>query len=86
MKISQREARRLLKRVKALEHAFSLQRRSWAQEYLGGMQIGTAKWDALDSRPVAIRTAQKLGHAVVVDADSEGLVRFVALPHHKEGA
>lgn len=82
-RISQREAVKLEKRVRELESAIEAQRRTWSQEYFGATQVASANWEPLDSRPVAIRTARKLGHAVVVIAQDDGLVRFMALPHPK---
>lgn len=82
--ISQREARRLKKRVERLEGIISAQRRNWAAEYLGGVRVQSAKWDAEHRIPVAVRTARKCGHAVVVTAEDDGTVYFVALPHPAE--
>ena len=82
-KISQREARRLIKRVTALEAAAEWQRRAWSQEYIGGAEIGRVEWEPLSPIPVAVRTARKLRHAVVVIGDDTGLIRFMALPHAK---
>lgn len=82
--ISQREARRLRKDVVALQSVLNTQRRTWAQEYIGGVEIARIHWDdALDSRLVAVRTARKLNHAVVVVGDDGGTLRLVALPHPK---
>lgn len=78
-KISQREARRLRKRVTELEDRDAARRRAWSHDYVGGTQIGGVKWDKDESRPVAIRTARKLGHAVVVTAADDGSVYFFAL-------
>ena len=80
-RISQREARRLQKRVQELERAALLQRRAWSQEYILGSEIGRTSWSENDAIPVAVRTARKLGHAVVVTGDQSGLIRFIALPH-----
>ncbi len=83
-KISQREARRNLKRLTALEGELEGQRRRWASEYLGGVQIAATAWDSASaSVPTSIRTARALGHAVVAIGDDSGTVRFVALPHPK---
>lgn len=80
MKISQREARRLRKRVTELETHLDHQRRSWSQEYVGGVEITRTQWKAEDVVPTAIRTARKLDHAVVCVGDDGGLIRFIALP------
>lgn len=80
-RISQREARRLAKRVLELERRQSAQRSMWSQEYFGGVNITSVKYDSIGSVVSAIRTARALGHAVVVIADSDGTLRFMALPH-----
>jgi hypothetical protein len=77
--ISQREAKRLKKRIFDLETELQRERRAWAQEYIGGVEIARAKWNGDDVVPVAVRTARKLKHAVVVTCDDDGLVRFHAL-------
>jgi hypothetical protein len=85
MKISQREARRLRKRVTELEAAETKRRRTWSQEWPGGVQI--AATSPTESVLTAIRTARKLGHAVVatVDGDNDTFVRFTALRHPDSG-
>lgn len=82
--ISQREARRLWKRVGQLEGQIKAQRSHWGADYPGGVEITSAKWEALDAVPIAIRTARKLNHAVVCIANDNGTVRFIALPHPSE--
>lgn len=81
MKISQKEARRLRKRVRELEQAERHRRRSWGQEWLGGVIVTSFQWPTTDQHVIAIRTARKIGHAVVVTGDDNGMLRFVALPH-----
>ena len=84
MKISQREARKLRKRVVALEHELEVQRRVWSQEYIGGVEIGSIVWESRDDpRVTAVRTARKLNHAVVVVGNDGGTLRLIALPHPK---
>lgn len=78
-RISQREARRLRKRVQVLEQADELRRRVWSSEYPGGVQIECRKWESDHPVPTAIRTARKLAHAVICLEDGNGEVRFVAL-------
>ena len=81
MSISQREARRLRKRVTELESAEEYRRRAWSQEFVGGVEIARATWDDKFAHvPQAVRVARKLKHAVVCVGDDSGLVRFVALP------
>lgn len=83
-KISQRDATATRKRLAALETAVERQRSVWSQEYIHGVEIASAKWDAgTDYVPNAVRTARKLGHAVVAVGDDTGKIRFVALPHPK---
>jgi hypothetical protein len=80
MKISQREARRLKRRVEALEVAERSRRSAWVSEWPGGTEIARMTVDAWSYVPVSVRTARRLGHAVVVLADTEGVLRFMALP------
>lgn len=82
-RISQREARRLQKRVAAYMQQEEQMRRCWSQEYFGATQIASASWEPLQSVPVAVRTARKLNHAVVVIGNDTGEIRFMALPHPK---
>lgn len=84
--ISQREARRLRKEVARLTGIIRAQRRTWSQEYIGGIHLQTVPWQPNDSVPVSIRTARSLGHAVVCMCDETGQVRFIALPHPKVDA
>lgn len=83
--IGQREAHRLKKRVALLENILIVQRRTYSQEWPGGIEIATEDWSGKnDIVPLALRTARNLGHAVVALGDHTGTVRFVALPHPKE--
>ena len=81
-RISQREAQKLRKRVNELENAIARERRTYgSQEWFGGVNIATV---TLEPSPSAcIRTARRLGHAVVVVSDDSLNVRFMALPHPK---
>jgi hypothetical protein len=84
MKISQREARRLRKRVDELERVIVYQRSIWSQEYIDGVQIAEIKYDdAMSAAPVAVRTARKIRNAVVVAGDDTGRLRLIALPTAK---
>lgn len=87
-KISQRDARRYMRRVAFLERVLDSERRRWSNEYLGGADIGSieglteADEDTNAATATAIRTARMLGHAVVVAVDKKGpILRVVALPH-----
>jgi hypothetical protein len=77
--ISQREARRLRRLVAELEQQEHERLQSWATRWPGGVNIVSSKWAANDAVPMAIRTARKLGHAVIALADDDGAVRFIAL-------
>jgi hypothetical protein len=77
--ISQREARRLKRRVYELEREEDQRRNAWTQEWPHGVHIGETKFTADSGLIGAIRTARKLKHAVVVSCDENGLVRFHAL-------
>lgn len=82
-KISQLVARRLQKRVDAFEVIFEDQRRVWGQEYFHAVNIASLALAKEHDVPIAVRTARKLGHAVVVLGDDGGGLRFMALPHPK---
>jgi hypothetical protein len=82
--ISQREARRLKKRVDQLEGVLRSQRASWGHVYPGGVNIATVTFAPEHTILTAIRTARKLDHAVVV-VESGDVVYFYALPHYKVG-
>lgn len=75
--ISQREARRLRKRVEELERQIRLRNNAWATEYPGGVHIATVVGS--DTVATAVLTARKLRHAVVVTNEGTTL-RFYALP------
>ncbi len=64
MKISQREARRLQKRIIELEAVIDQQRGSWNNEWPGGVHVDTVKVNDIEYG--IANTARKLGHAVVV--------------------
>jgi len=78
MKFSQREARRLWKRVAELEKAEQARLRRWATDWPGGTEIARCEFSNSDAA-VAIRTARRLKHAVVALADDDDTLRFVAL-------
>jgi hypothetical protein len=78
VKISQREAYRLKKRVEQLERARDLQRSAWAAEWVGGVHL---KRLTVDAAPyTAVLTARKLGHAVVVTCQNDNTLDLFALP------
>lgn len=82
-RISQTEARRLRKRVQQLEGVLQAERRRWASQYPGGVNIGTFEVSADNAVYAAIFTAQQLEHAVVCVADGNRMFRVYALPHAK---
>lgn len=62
--ISQREARRLKKRVAELEQREADRNSRWASTYPGGVNIGTERFS--EANYAAVCTARALGHAVVL--------------------
>lgn len=78
MLISQREAKRLKKRVEQLEEAEVMRRFSYASDWPGGVNITTVAVG--DGPEMAIRTARRLKHAVVCIVRDNGEVMFYALP------
>lgn len=78
--ISQREARRLRKRVAELEAMERKRRGAWNAEYPGGTHIGSFKFD--ERTDAALSVAMLLGHALVIGGkNSDGSRRIYALPH-----
>lgn len=81
MKISQREARRLRKRVDELEKVLEDQRDRWSRTYFGGTEIARVSLKDVVQPLTAIRTARVLRHSVVAVVNNDDHdVRFVALP------
>lgn len=78
MTISQREARRLKRRVEQLERAECDRRSAYVSEWPGGVNIDSFSVDAASF--AKIETARKLSHAVVVTTDHTSQLRFYALP------
>lgn len=70
--ISQREARRLKKRVAELETAESARKQRWSSGYPGGVNIVTYTFDKDFHRGV-MEGAQMLGHALVAKLDGATL-------------
>lgn len=83
-KISQREAHRLRKKVATLVGQEEARRRVWGEEWFGGVNIATVTYDPAHAVLVAIQTARRLRHAVVVIGDDSGTLRFMALPLAKQ--
>lgn len=76
MKISQREARQLRKRVLVLENIIAQQNRSWVTEWPSNICIGLMGADAVTI--ARVQTARKLGHAVVVTVSGTDLALYAA--------
>ena len=77
MKITQREARRLKKRVAELEQIQAGQRSSWTRQYPGGVHLVNINVEG-DSKG-RLEGAQMLSHPLV--AKLEGyVVRIYAIP------
>lgn len=78
--ISQREARRLKKRVAELEKAERDRCNAWVSDYPGGVRLDTINVGLSEWYIVA--TARRLGHAVVIVPDKEAYLRIygVRLP------
>lgn len=78
MKISQREARRLRKRVQELEEQDIKRGNAWVREFPGGVNIDTLTVSETEWH--IVHTARLLSHAcVLVDGDNSKL-RVYALP------
>lgn len=78
MLITQREAKRLKKRVAQLERAEKDRRSAYVSEWPGGVNIASVAVG--DAPAMAIRTARRLAHAVVCTVRENGEVLFYALP------
>lgn len=78
-RISQREARRLRKEVVQLREIEDKRRRSWSADYPGGVNLVNVVVQP-DVHAI-IKTARKLGHAVVVTNYGDNTAQFYALPH-----
>lgn len=77
MKISQREARRLKKRVQELEALHAQQRMRWGSEYPGGIKLGKVKLSR-DWFMGRIEATRLLGHAIII-TESENELHFYAV-------
>ena len=74
LKISQREARRLRKRVQQLEREQVERTRRWSKEYPGGVHIQT--WTPSEVDAEACRVASALRYALVVRYESGKLYLY----------
>lgn len=80
MKISQREAKRLQKRVAVLEDVIIGQRNRYLAQFPHGFHIGTITRER-DNLAGRIEAARILGHAVIVTEQNTGTLEFYAMPH-----
>lgn len=80
-KISQRAARQLFHKVRRLEEYIEKQRRDWSQEYPGGVYLGS--FAANNVEFTQVKTARRLGYAVVVTYGNANVLEFYALPLEK---
>ncbi len=78
MRISQREARRLKKRVQELEVRDRARLNTWANDYPGGAHIGTISCISIDA-DVRVKVARQCGHAVVA-INRESSIMLYAVP------
>lgn len=78
-KISQREARRLRKRIAELEKQERDRGNAWCQDWPNGIRIGEVALSAESQLTGAILTARKLNHAVVASCNEQGRVTFHAM-------
>lgn len=76
MKISQREAQRLRKRVDELEKQIVDQNRSWSAAWPGGTHIRTMDASMHSELRAAIKTARMLKHAVVCTVDGQTIMFY----------
>jgi len=77
--ISQREARRLRKRVRELEQQREAERRKYGSDYPGECLLGLDEGDLVRSDTIAVvRTAQMLRHPVIVRMNGDRLVFYGA--------
>lgn len=74
-KISQREARKLRKRVTELEKINEQNASAWAREYIGGVNIATVPTSEVHH--AICRTARKLGHALVAVPSDNGKLELI---------
>lgn len=84
MKISQREARRLRKRVAELEREATATWNEWRPEYWPGTRIATEP-NATEHARAAIETARRLKHRVIATVDGIGIA-FYAKPAKERSA
>ena len=78
--ISQREARRLRRRVLELETTLNRFYHQCGADFIGGTHLATVHPDAVPAKVFGmIEAARRLRHAVAVNAHNDGL-KFYGLP------
>lgn len=77
-KISQREARRLLKQVRSFEERDRHRADAWHRDYPGGINIISVDVNA--EIATCIWTAQRLGHPIVAKMDGDNRLKIFGLP------
>ena len=80
--ISQREARALQRRVDLLEASEENRRSEWVRQYPGGVHIASITVSEVDA--AKLRTARRLGHAVVAVNGNGNELLIYALPIAEE--
>jgi hypothetical protein len=84
MKISQREARKLRKRIEELEKQEDKRGNAWSSEWPMGKCLGKVQIQADSFMRGAIHASRLLKHAVVVSENDQGEIWFHAMPLAKE--
>lgn len=79
-RISQREAARLAAEVKRLTREVNAPRYWSGDWWPDGVEVARVDCASCATVPASVRTARKLGHAVVAVCDDGLTIRFVALP------
>lgn len=74
MNISQREARRLKKRVAELERNHQANVLAWTRDYIGGVHVASVAADNVQM--AQLRTAKRLGFAIVATVEWNGETVF----------
>ena len=77
-RISQRQARELKKRVDELERREMDRRNAWAREWVDGVHLSSVSLDRADY--AVVKTARRLGHAIVATTPNDGKLELYALP------
>lgn len=78
MRISQREAQRLRKRVAELERRDRERFQAWTKEYPDGVHLDTVALTSVEH--AQFRTAAKLGFALVGKLDGENIMIYAVKP------